>query len=202
MVTDARVVRSRARILAAAAELIAERGIPGLGVEHIAARSGVAKTTVYRHWPQLPTLLVDAVAAALPPVPDATDVTGYLCTLADSLDARAAALISALGAAARTDPVFAELNREFVGRRREPLRALLAAGGHEDVDTLLAALGGAVFYWRLVAGEPVGRAAVRDPGQARTRRDRGAGTEMTLSSPTWRTSGCSVSLHQCPPSPR
>jgi DNA-binding transcriptional regulator YbjK len=161
VVTDPRVTRSRAKILATTADLIVELGIPATCVEHIAARSGVAKTTIYRHWPALPNLIVDAVAAALPPAPTAQDVTGYLCELADSLDARAVALIGALGAAARTDDDLAALNRDFVRRRREPLHALLTAAGHDDVETVLAALGGAVFYWRLVASEPVDHAAVQ-----------------------------------------
>lgn len=159
--TDPRVLRSRAKVLAAAADLIVERGLPGVAVEHITARSGVAKTTIYRQWPTLAPLLFDAVVEALPPVPDADgDVVAYLCALADSLDARSVALIGALGVGARTDPALAELNREFVRQRREPLRAMLVAAGHTDVDTLLAALGGAIFYWRLVATEPVDRAAV------------------------------------------
>jgi AcrR family transcriptional regulator len=161
VVTDPRIARSRVKILATTADLIVEHGIPAIRVDHIAARSGVAKTTIYRHWPALPNLIVDAVAAALPPVPTARDVTGYLCELADSLDARAAALIAALGSAARADDDLAALNREFVRRRREPLRALLTAAGYADTDTALAALGGAIFYWRLVVSEPVDYAAVR-----------------------------------------
>jgi AcrR family transcriptional regulator len=161
MVTDPRVLRSRAKVLTAAADLIVERGLSGVAVEHVTARSGVAKTTIYRQWPTLAPLLFDAVTEALPPPPEApADVVTYLCALADSLDARSVALVGALGVAARTDPALAELNREFVRQRREPLRAMLVAAGHRDVETLLAALGGAIFYWRLVASEPVERTAV------------------------------------------
>ncbi|PSK95877.1 TetR family transcriptional regulator [Murinocardiopsis flavida] len=165
--TDPRILRSRERILAAAAELVAEHGIAGIGVEHIAKHSGVAKTTIYRHWPTLPELLIAALDRALPDAPSAPDtgdpardVAGYLSALGASFDQRSAALVASLGAAARSDPAFAELNRAFVRQRREPLRALLAGAGYSGVDTLLAALGGAVFYWLIVTNEPVTREAV------------------------------------------
>jgi AcrR family transcriptional regulator len=43
-------VRNRARVLQAAAEVFAERGL-GAGVPEIAARAGVGKATVYRSFP-------------------------------------------------------------------------------------------------------------------------------------------------------
>ena len=46
-----RTEQSKAKILAAASELLVEKGYGGFTVEAIVARSGVAKTTIYRHWP-------------------------------------------------------------------------------------------------------------------------------------------------------
>ena len=37
-------------ILAAALDLIAERGPEGLGIEQVAAKAGVGKATIYRRW--------------------------------------------------------------------------------------------------------------------------------------------------------
>ncbi len=54
---------ARRRVLAATAELVATRGVAQLTIEEVAARSGVAKTTIYRHWPERTTLILDAVNA-------------------------------------------------------------------------------------------------------------------------------------------
>ena len=45
---------ARRKALAAAVDLIVEQGRRGLTIEEVAARSGVAKTTIYRHWPERP----------------------------------------------------------------------------------------------------------------------------------------------------
>jgi AcrR family transcriptional regulator len=55
-------VRNAAKVLEAAREVFAERGIDG-GVEEIAARAGVGKATVYRCWTTKEDLLA-AVAGA------------------------------------------------------------------------------------------------------------------------------------------
>lgn len=41
---------SRERILQAAAELFSQRGYAGVGVDELAARSGIAKTAIYHHF--------------------------------------------------------------------------------------------------------------------------------------------------------
>ena len=57
---DPRVARSRAAVLDATVDLLGEVGHGGTTVEAIAERSGVAKTTIYRHWPSRAPLLIDA----------------------------------------------------------------------------------------------------------------------------------------------
>lgn len=47
---DARVRHSREIVMATTYELLAEEGLAGVTVDAIARRSGVAKTTIYRHW--------------------------------------------------------------------------------------------------------------------------------------------------------
>ena len=42
--------RAHRAILDAARELLVEEGFSGLRLEHVAARAGVGKATIYRHW--------------------------------------------------------------------------------------------------------------------------------------------------------
>ncbi len=67
---------ARRKALAAAADLIVERGVGNLTIEEVAARSGVAKTTIYRHWPERAALILDTVRASFEHV--ATPDTGTL----------------------------------------------------------------------------------------------------------------------------
>ncbi len=59
---DPRVARTRATVLGAAIDLLAERGYSGFSVESIVERTGIAKTTLYRHWPTRDDLLAAAIA--------------------------------------------------------------------------------------------------------------------------------------------
>jgi AcrR family transcriptional regulator len=52
-----------AAILDATVDELIERGYAGLSVESIAARAGVAKTTVYRRWPNSDDLVFEAMRA-------------------------------------------------------------------------------------------------------------------------------------------
>jgi AcrR family transcriptional regulator len=59
---DPRVARTRATVLGAAIDLLAERGYSGFSVEGVVERTGIAKTTLYRHWPKRDDLLAAAIA--------------------------------------------------------------------------------------------------------------------------------------------
>src|SRR3954447_15114548 len=77
---DKRVRRSRDRVLAPALELLGERGGGGFPVDEVVRRSGVAKTTVYRHWPTREALVLDAASriSAEQEVPDTGSLEGDL----------------------------------------------------------------------------------------------------------------------------
>src|SRR6516165_1445320 len=59
---DARVRHSKLVVMATIYELLSEEGLAGVTVDAVARRSGVAKTTIYRHWPSREALLLDACA--------------------------------------------------------------------------------------------------------------------------------------------
>ncbi|HEX3733430.1 MAG TPA: TetR/AcrR family transcriptional regulator [Mycobacteriales bacterium] len=47
--------------LQATLELLAEHGVHGFGIETVASAAGIAKTTVYRRWPNKNELILDAM---------------------------------------------------------------------------------------------------------------------------------------------
>jgi AcrR family transcriptional regulator len=61
--------RAREAILAATLGELTEHGFLGLGIEAIAQRAGVAKTTIYRWWPDKIALALDALRH-LPELPE------------------------------------------------------------------------------------------------------------------------------------
>ena len=54
---------SRQAVLDATADLVAEVGVERTTIDEIANRSGVAKTTIYRHFASKQVLVVEAVHA-------------------------------------------------------------------------------------------------------------------------------------------
>ncbi len=59
---DPRVVRTRKDVLAAAREVLLEEGWERVTRGRVAERSGYARTTLYRHWPQRLDLLRDLIS--------------------------------------------------------------------------------------------------------------------------------------------
>lgn len=71
----------RADVHRAVEELIAERGYAGCTIKDVAARAGVADTSIYRRWGDLNALLVDVALARLTegsPLPDTGSLRGDL----------------------------------------------------------------------------------------------------------------------------
>ena len=165
---DPRVARSRAVVLAATVDLLGEVGHGGATVEAIAERSGVAKTTIYRHWPTRATLLLDAFHGCVgqdDPAPSG-DVRTDLLAIAGGLAAKLrdpqwSRIMATLIDAAESDPELSELSAAFTYQRREAVRSIIERGIatgtlRPDIDTGLAAqlVGGTLFYQRLLLRRP------------------------------------------------
>jgi AcrR family transcriptional regulator len=166
---DSRVMRSRHTVLAAALELLSEGGVGGFSVDEVARRSGVAKTTIYRHWPTREALVVDACwrLSAEQEIPDSgsltVDLTTILTHIADLLQAAnwAAVLPSIIDNAER-DPEFAEIVSQIQRGHAAPLREVLQRAtdtgdlaAHADHSTIVAALLGPLFYRRWFSREEI-----------------------------------------------
>lgn len=97
------------RVLSAAYELLADKGLRGLRMDELAERSGVPKSSIYRRWSTLHEVAADAVDAALGPrsVPASADPLSDLAAIVRL--AHQLFVTSPLGA------TVAQLAQEFTG---------------------------------------------------------------------------------------
>jgi AcrR family transcriptional regulator len=166
---DVRIRRSRATVLEVTAELLLERGFAGVSVDEITRRSGIAKTTIYRHWPTRADLLRDACSSIGTPleVPDTGsfegDVTSLLTSLAHLLRSEkwTSVLPSVIDAAER-DPDIAAVYSRLQEGYSAPLQSIIQRAMHKgelskttDAALLVAALTGPLFYRRWFSREPL-----------------------------------------------
>jgi AcrR family transcriptional regulator len=126
----------------AAAELLSERGIGGFSVEAVAARAGVAKTTIYRRWPTKEELVVAVVAGLKAPADAAApgeSVRGDLLHLLRDTarydrSGRWTRLMNRLLVEADEYPeLVADIWRQSVGPRRAYLVGILRRGVEEGL---------------------------------------------------------------------
>jgi AcrR family transcriptional regulator len=134
-------------ILDATVDLLAEQGYLGLSVEAVAARAGVAKTTIYRRWPTKDHLLMDAVACIKgshpepPGGPVRDDLIYMLTRMRDAwFKGRFGRLMAQLAADGLERPELYRQGRDrFVAPRRAQMRRVIERGIAEggirgDVD--------------------------------------------------------------------
>ena len=155
-------------ILAAAAEVAAERGYFGATIEEIAARAGTGKQTIYRWWRAKPFLFVELYGVLVPAEAmrvDSGSLRGDLEALLTRLlgfyrDTPAATVLSGLIAEAQSDPAVAEaFDAEIVQARRpilmEPLERGRTRGEIAEHDMAFAAdlFTAAVWHRLLLRGE-------------------------------------------------
>ena len=174
---DPRLERSRLRVLTAAFDLLADGGVGGFSVEEVARRSGVAKTTIYRHWPPREALVADACRRMGAEQEETTPDTGSVVADVESIlreigrllwSATWAAVLPSVVDVAERDPDFAAIHSEIQRGHAAPLEAVLARGvargelpAEADVPTLVAALLGALFYRRWFSRQPIDEAFVQ-----------------------------------------
>ncbi|HET9116880.1 MAG TPA: TetR/AcrR family transcriptional regulator [Pseudonocardiaceae bacterium] len=133
---DPRVAETQRIVKQAALDLIAEIGFEGTTVELISERSGVSRTTIYRHWPDPAVLLLEAFD---PPTPDMQppaltgdfdgDITRYIHHVADRLnDERFAAALAAQVDKAQRDPAYRAAHLQYAVARNEHGVSIFRAG--------------------------------------------------------------------------
>lgn len=172
-------VRSQAAtedVLTAAAQLLEEVGYRAVSIEAIAARSGVAKSTIYRWWPSKGALVMsahDALVARRVREPDTGVLTDDLMSFTRQLyrvsehPARVQAL-RGLMVEAQLDPEFAVLFQSWVAERRALVGRLLQRGlergeirADVDLDYAIDLVFGPFWYRLLVGHAPLRPADAR-----------------------------------------
>jgi TetR/AcrR family transcriptional regulator, regulator of autoinduction and epiphytic fitness len=169
---DPRIIESRRRVLTATLAELVEAGYGAFAIESVSRRSGVAKSTIYRHWSGKLAMVADALRTLnVQPGPTADhegtaredDPRTRVVTLVEHLTTAFAAgspvarSTPALIEAAERDPDLRNLFHDYTAQRRQALvdavAAAVASGAiTSSVDPELAAvaLAGAVMYRRLM----------------------------------------------------
>jgi AcrR family transcriptional regulator len=175
---DPRAERSKQAILDATRHLLAEEGggVRALTVEGVAARSGVAKTTIYRRWRDKWELALDAVMIDMLPrfdnPVDVGDTRKELVTFVKSVVNLFASrpygpAMQGLVSEIATTPELARAYREqVVLPRRRQLEPVIERGiargdlrPDTDVGLVHELLVGPLFYRLLFSGDPLDRKA-------------------------------------------
>ncbi len=135
---------ARAKMILAAQELVMLHGVDGISVDEVARRSGVAKTTIYRHFGSVDELLLAAVEEMIEEIepPDTGSFRGDLRAVIGAFMRIAEVpalrhLFVSMLARAIDDPEFAALYHAVKEQRHLPLRAAIQRGiarGEVDPD--------------------------------------------------------------------
>lgn len=164
---------ARTKMLHSAQRIVRDRGLEAFTVEAVSADSGVAKTTIYRHFDTSNDLLLAALSETVGELPDidSGDARADLVELMHQYVAMASApgihqLFTAVMQRAARDDDFARLQQGLIIERKLPLRRAIQralADGLIDPDIDLDTVA-ALFEGPLVARVMHERGAFR-PGE-------------------------------------
>lgn len=153
-----------AAILAAALDLLLERGVEATSIEQVARRAGVTRATVYRRFPDKTRLLIATMEAAYgnpPASPEIRDLEHLVTSWAHALaDPRGRRLLRRLYGAIDDLPELAAAYRTRFGEHRDQARRHVLERARDrgqlpagtDPEVLLDVLTGAV--WQHLASRP------------------------------------------------
>jgi AcrR family transcriptional regulator len=148
---------------------LTEAGIGGVSVDEVSRRSGVSKTTIYRHWPSRSALLLDACSkiGGPPSTPDTGNLKGDISMLAGALakDLRSApwtAVLPSIIDAAERDPELAQLHATLHAGLMVPWLTVANRAkkrgelkSRQSPQEFVASIVGPLFYRRWFSKEPI-----------------------------------------------
>ncbi|MBH5334967.1 TetR/AcrR family transcriptional regulator C-terminal ligand-binding domain-containing protein [Streptomyces pactum] len=163
---DPRAERSRAAALAAASDLLIENGWAGVTHVSVAARSGVGRTTLYRHWPESAMLIQQLLAELFQVEPVVrtgelrADLVGELRAFLGMLhNPKAERALRVIIDQAPLDPRYAEVLASCSRKGTDGLRGIVDEAKERgelppdlDTDVAIDQLLGPLVFRRLLSG--------------------------------------------------
>jgi AcrR family transcriptional regulator len=168
--TGGRSARVREAVLSAVLHELNVNGYAALSVEAVASRAGVNKTTIYRRWPTLDDLLVDALTTwsqdAIPGRDTGSIETDLLTLgreLADQLNGGVGRqIVAVVLTAGLRSPQLREATRRYFDHqaaRATPLVTRAIDRGelpaNTDANALLTTFRAPLFYRLVTTGDPI-----------------------------------------------
>ena len=174
--TDARFERTRVAVHEAVCSVLVDEGLGGLTVDRLAAEAGIARSTIYRNWPDMAGLaceVFDELAHR-----DQVDFTGsvdvqlkaYLLDYAERLNNGVyTAVLLAVIEAANRDDAFADVHRRMFNQTRSRAGDIVRQGQREgifdarlDVQQCVEDIVAPFLYRRLVRQISITRSHVNE----------------------------------------
>ncbi len=164
---------ARNEALAAAGGVVVDIGVGGFTVDEVVRRSGVAKTTIYRHWGSAQNLLFEAVEQLIVPEPepntgsleaDLREMGDFMLGIPTDIKVRSRRIFAGLLEGSIDDPTIAELFTRLHEERRRPVAAILTRAAERgeidarygvppDLDTAVDVVVGPFFSRVLISDE-------------------------------------------------
>jgi len=158
---------TRQKVRKTALALLIAEGVAGFTIDEISRRSGVAKTTVYRHWSSVHDLLIDTVAVQIEHLPtpdtgglrsDLGTLFGLVLSMPEIADKRR--MMFGLMQAATDDPPLREALNDLTRKRSETVRNILIHARDRgeltpgiDVDHAVDIVEGPIIYRYMIRGD-------------------------------------------------
>lgn len=156
-------------MITAVTDILVERGVGGLTIDEVASRSGVAKTTIYRHWPDRAALVLDTARSHFADfdAPDTGSLRGdlraYFGLVDDhTLSGTAGDVMPMVLEASNRDPEMAGIIDTISAERRRDLQCIIERASARgefasslDIDQLLGVIVGPVVFQKLVRRKPL-----------------------------------------------
>ncbi len=166
---DPRIERTKSVVLDAAFAVIGDVGFAGATIDAIAQRSGVARSTIYRHWPDRVDLLIEAMGNTVGSVESVTtgnlhdDLAALALQIGTVLSSEPiGSVIASIILESRRDPAIDQLRARFTRHRRNEGSTLVAHAierGELPADTdpheVAEELAAKVFFHALVLRQPL-----------------------------------------------